>query len=399
MSDEQIHGLTLQDVVEITSKHGALRAEHGEPGFTPYFQQFLASKGIDENTWAHAHNGWTARMEADPSGQLYARFATLQQQASMAAHHADVPDASGDVKGGISLEGYAKIMAGLAGNKELGPMLAEAGLTEQQWLTAQSEWNAAMGADVNHHLTTQYGQLYAKYTPNFQQQMQGQVAATMAARHAERAAGEPDEPEEDYELPHAQKDMASPNPHDRYRGAYHALHMWDLGDRSDPALRHAAGKAHAIALQCVEGHDEFTVSDAEGLAGKLKMLAEEGFMDREQADEAKGAIARCLNRAREALATRQAAFAPIANKAVPERVKLQSMIQDYTSLVGELEEILEEWDDIYQAPEAAAAPSAPASSGMEQASPSTAMEPAGGGLLDLLKSLPIIGNILRALGL
>ncbi len=395
MGDERIHGISMQDCAEIMGQHAALRAQHGEPGFTPHFQQFLASKGIDENTWAHAWNAWWARMEADPSGQLHARFATLQQQQTMKNHFADVPDASGDVKGGISLEGYAKIMAGLAGSKQLGPLLAEAGLSEQQWLTAQSEWNAAMGADTNHHLTTQYAQLYAKYTPGFQQQMEGQVAAQMAVRHAERAAGTPDEPEEEYELPHAQKDMASANPQDRYRGAYHALHMWDIGDRDDAALRHAAGQAHAIALDCVERHDEFTVSDAEGLAGKLKMLAEEGFMDRAQADDAKGALERCLGRAREELATRKAAFAPIADKAVPERVKLQSMIQDYTSLVGELEEILEDWDDVYAAPSASSAPAAPAAA----PSASTAMEPAGGGLLDLLKSLPIIGNILRALGL
>ncbi|MEM1416493.1 MAG: hypothetical protein AAGH15_16400 [Myxococcota bacterium] len=397
MTDETIHGLTLRDCAEIMGKHSELRAQHGEPSFEPHFQRFLGERGIDPNAWANAWNGWWTRMESDPSGQLHARFATLQQEQMQKAHFADVRDMSADVKGGISLEGYAKIMAGLAGGKELGPLLADAGLGEQQWLQAQQEWNAAMGADTNHHLTTQYGQLYAKYTPGFQQQLEGQVAGQMAAHYAQRAAGvDDDEPEEDYGIAHALRDMASSKRAERYRGAHLALVEWDVGDRSDPTLHQAATQAFAVAMDCVEHHDEHAVSDAEALAKDLALLAEEGFLSAEQASDAKGAIARCLARAKEALATREAAFAPIANKAVPERVPMQSAIQDYRSLTEELEEILAEWD------ENAAEPSSPGSApsmSPSAPSPGTAMEPVGGGLLELLKSLPIIGNILRALGL
>ncbi|MEM9071414.1 MAG: hypothetical protein AAGE52_23105 [Myxococcota bacterium] len=392
----------MRDCAEIMSKDGELKAQHGEPAYKPLFQQYLAQRGIDENTWAHAWNGWWTRMESDPSGQLHAKFAMLQQELTMQAHFADVPDASQDAKEGVTLEMYAKIMAGIAGGKDAQAEIAANGLTWDQWQRAQAAWNQAMAEDVNHHLTTQYGQLYAKFTPGFQQQMQGQVAGIMAAEHARRenASMEDDEPDEDYTFEMAMQELSSPKPAVRWTAAHHVANFWDIGDRaSDPRLDQAAKQAIDVMMECLERHDEFTVSDAESLAGDLFMFAAEGFLG-DRADDVKHMMELCLGRAQDELAKRKAAFAPIANKAVPERVKLQSAIQDYTSLVDELTEKIAEWDDNLGEPQAAvasggSAPSmggAPASSGAIQPS-------GGGGFLDMLKSLPIIGNILRALGL
>lgn len=110
--------------------------------------------------------------------------------------------------------------------------------------------------------------------------------------------------------------------------------------------------AVSLLSECLSQHNEFTVSNAESAATDMKMFASEGFLSPEQAEDALGDIQRCLGRGQEALATHKAAFAPIANKAVPERVQMQSRIQDFTSLVEELSDIVSEWNDNYRAPEA-----------------------------------------------
>ncbi len=409
MQDERIDGLSLRDCAEIMAKMTELKAQHGERAAKPHLAQYLEGRGTDENQWANSWNGWWTRMQADPSGQLSAKYAMLQQELMRSAHMADVPDATNDVKEGVSLDTYARIMANIAGGKAAEPLLAEAGVTMDQWQRAQTAWNAAMAADVNHHLTTQYGQLYAKHSPGFQERMQGQIAEMMAADHAARAAGQADEPEKELTFEDMVEGMSNTVPNRRWTAAHHIANRWDIGDKADAALKQAANKAAELAVECVERHDSFTVSNAETLARDLKMFADEGLLGPARAADAKSAIERCLNRGKEQLRTVRAAFAPIANKAVPERVQMQSQIQDYESLTETLTDLLGEWND--DVPEAsndeaaeAPAPTPPTSSksaglAAAPARQTPAAPDAGGGFLALLKSLPIIGQILRALGL
>tara|TARA_R110002073_G_scaffold320759_5_gene496470 strand:- start:9157 stop:9660 length:504 start_codon:yes stop_codon:yes gene_type:complete len=165
--------------------------------------------------------------------------------------------------------------------------------------------------------------------------------------------------------------------------------------------------AVSLLSECLSQHNEFTVSNAESAATDMKMFASEGFLSPEQAEDALGDIQRCLGRGQEALATHKAAFAPIANKAVPERVQMQSRIQDFTSLVEELSDIVSEWNDNYRAPEAGGSDASGDVSGHASASvpglPSAnsvvpRLGPSGG-FMGTLRRLPIIGGILRALGL
>lgn len=400
--DEQIHGLSMSDCAEIMSKDGELKAQYGEPAYKPHFNQYLVQRGVDENTWAHSWNGWWTRMQADPSGQLHAKFSTMQQQLTMKAHMADVPDA--EALEGVSLDQYAKVMAKIAGGEDANAVLAAEGLPMDQWQRAQTAWNAAMAADTDHHITTQYGMAYAKHTPGFQANMEAQTAAIMAADHAERAAGRPDEPEVEYTFDDMVREMEDPTPNKRWDAAHHVCNRWDIGDHSDPALNAAAKRAYALLNECLERHNEFTLSNAESAGKDLVMFASEGFLTPEQAAESKGNMERCLNRAREGLATAEAAFAPIADKAVPERVRMQSQIQDYRSLVEEMSEYVSEWDDNYEAPSAneTGGVEAAASMASSSSSGSSAIQPAssgGGGFLDILKKIPIIGNIIRLLGL
>jgi hypothetical protein len=336
------------------------------------------------------------------SHQLHARFATIQQQLTMQAHMADVPDASQDARAGVTLDCYARVMARSQQGEDIQQLLAREGIGWPQWQQAQAEWNAAMAADVNHHLTTQYGQLYAQYTPGFQQQMEQQTAAIMAQNYQERAAGYDDEPEKDYAFDDALAELSSNKPATRYAAAHHLANFWDIGDRdSDPTLARAL-EAIPVMIDCLERHDEFTVSDAEALAGDLCLFASEGALTREQADEAKGAMQRCLNRAKETLQTLQAAFAPIANKAVPERVTMQSQIQDYTSLVDELQDKLEDWDDNLQLPGGAvvagAAAGAMVKAGGSKPNKQKYKKKNDSGFFYILRRLPLIGFLFRLFG-
>ncbi|MCA9561438.1 MAG: hypothetical protein KC583_22985 [Myxococcales bacterium] len=399
MQDEAIYGLTLRDCAEIMAKDGELKAQYGEPAHRAHLQQYLAQRGTDENTWAHAWNGWWTRMEADPSGQLHAKFAMMQQELTLQAHHADVPDQSQYEVEGVSLEKYAEIMARAAGGEDMQALVSEAGFEWGQFQRAQAGWNQAMAEDVNHHLTTQYGQLYAKYTPGFAQQMQGQIAGQMAANHAQRAGGVPDEPEEEYTFAHMQRDMEDPNPKTRWMAAHHVSNQWDIGDHDDPTLAQAARRAVELHLECLQRFDEHSSSEAEAAATDLKMFASEGFLPPAQAEDAKGDLERAHARAQEHLTNLHAAFAPIRDKAVPERVHMQSAIQDFTSLVETLGEVIGEWDDDYQPPSSGGGGSAGSGGGGGAGGGSSALAENDEGFLAILKRLPIIGPILRALGL
>lgn len=417
LEDQKIHGLSLQDCAEIIAKDGALKAQHGERHYKPYLHQYLATKGTNEQTYAHAWNAWHTRLESDPSGQLYAKFAAMQQAAMQRSHMADVPDMSADSKAGVSLESYAAIMAGISAGKDYTALLQEHGIDTAQWQRAQNAWTAAMAADVNHHITTQYGQLYAKYTPGFQQNMEAQTAATMSARYVERSMGlEQDEPEPEYEFEHMVADMQSATPRQRWMGAHHIMNRWDIAGesaRAMPPLSTAIERAYGLAIEALEQSDEHTTSEAEALASDLLMLASEGYLNDLMASDATGAMQRCLGRAKERLWDLRAAFDPIADQAVPERVKMQSAIQDHEGLIETLQETLADWDETIVSNEHGDAtdtrhddsspfPNATASettSGPSTHPGASAASAQTVGFMATLRQLPVVGDVIRMLGL
>ena len=77
---EAINGVTMEDAAHLLAKHTELRSQHGEPGFTPHWRNYLAGRCLNEYGWAEAWNAWHTRLESDPSGQLWARFSMLQSQ-------------------------------------------------------------------------------------------------------------------------------------------------------------------------------------------------------------------------------------------------------------------------------------------------------------------------------
>lgn len=335
---DAIHGVTLEAMAETMSKHNELRAQHGEPGFKPHFLAYLGSKGLGEATWAQAWNSWMARLDADKSGQLWARFHQLESQLSMTAHFGDVEDMSQQVRGGLTLDMYARLSAELAQpGADFNAVLARHDVAPEVWNLGRDAWNEAMSQDTLHKITTQYGQLYAKYDPAHvaaMQQQAGQIAA-----NREQASSQPEEPEEEYTPEKALEEVRSATPKTRWQAAHMLAQMIQTELADDPRRRQQALVACVPQLlEAIERHDKETVGSAEAAARDLVEL--EQFNE-----DTKGALSRALLRGQEHLASLRAAFAPIQDRNVPERIYLQAEIQDYTSLVETLEEVLGEWDE------------------------------------------------------
>ena len=97
----------------------------------------------------------------------------------------------------------------------------------------------------------------------------------------------------------------------------------------------------------MEQHDEHTVGKAEDAVVKLTSDLEQ------YTDDVKSTLTRCLNRAKEKLETVRAAFEPIREKAVPERIALQARMQEYESLIDRIQNTLADWPSAAQAATAA----------------------------------------------
>jgi hypothetical protein len=333
---DAIYGMTMETLAETMSKHGELRAKFGEQQGMAEFESWLRGKGFDLHTWSLANNGWQDRWRADPTGRSEALFHQMLAQHTQRAHFGDVRDMSQDTEEGITLDQYAQITVAVSRQgANVDEIVRQFGLQDAaHWQRANAAWSAKMGQDTSHKLTMQFGQLYQKYAgPSFQNEMLDQSAAILADRN--KPQDRIDEPQEELTPDLCLRKMQSPSQNERWRYARHYAHMADLGNVPDKAS--AIAHVRPILIEMIERHDEHTTSDAEDGARKLWDL---GVRD----DDFKGAVARCLNRAEEKLASLQAAFAPIQNQAVPERVTLQSRIQDYQSLIGTMRDYMnEDW--------------------------------------------------------
>lgn len=354
---DAIYGMTMETLAETMSKHGELRAKFGEQQGMAEFESWLRGKGFDLNTWALANNGWQDRWRADPTGRSEAMFHQMLAQHTQRAHFGDVRDMSQDTEEGITLDQYAQITVAVSRQgANVDEIVRQFGLRDAaHWQAANGAWTAKMGQDTTHKLTMQFGQLYQKYAgPSFQNEMLDQSAAILAERN--KPQDRIDEPQEELTPDLCLRKMQSPSQNERWKYARHYAHMADLNNVPDKGQ--AIATVRPILIEMIERHDEHTTSDAEDGARKLWDL---GVRD----DDFKGAVARCLHRAEEKLVSLQAAFAPIQNQAVPERVTLQSRIQDYQSLVGTMRDYMnEDWGPNLGAGGQVVSPFAPTQMGM-----------------------------------
>ncbi len=325
---DAIHGITMQKLAEIWNKEGELKAKHGQREAEAHFHAHLASLGTDINTFSHAHNAWLERWKADRTGMLEAKYHQYVAELSQKTHFGDVRDMSADLQGGITLDTYAQLTVKMSQPGADAEAIARAhGLPNAAaWIAANTLWAGAMAADTSFKLTTQFGQLYQKYAgPAFADAQLAATAQILADSHKPKD-DVVDEPEADLSQGTLLKNLKSPSRKTRWEAARWLAHQYDADDEKKQVNLECVPVLHEV----LERHDEHTVSNAEDAARKL--IECQRFDD-----ETRSVMTRCLNRAREKLGTLQAAFAPIQDQAVPERVFLQSQIQDYTSLVESLE--------------------------------------------------------------
>lgn len=328
---DAIHGVTMQQLAELNAKYSELKTQYGEQQGEAAFGQYLASKGLNHQIWANAHNGWMDRWRADPTGRAEAEYHMIVTQLSQKAHFGDVRDMSADTVEGITLDQYAQITVAVSRQgADADQIVRQFGLQDiAHWQRANAAWGAKMGADTTHALSMQYGQLYQKYAgPSFQQEMV-QNTANVLASYNEQRKDVVDEPEEELTAELCLQKMKSPSRNERWKYSYLYANMVDLGNVPDRAA--AIQMLTPMLVDKIEQHDEHTTSDAEGAVRQLWDLGVRN-------DDIPGAIGRCLNRAHEKLASLRAAFAPIQDKAVPERVTLQQQIQDYQGLIETMTE-------------------------------------------------------------
>ena len=333
---DAIYGITMEKMAELTAKHGELKAQYGERQGETAFAQYLAEQGLDTNTWAHSWNGWWERFRADPTGRLEARFHQIEGELARKAHFGDVRDMSADTQEGVTLDGYVQIAVAMTqpgANAEA--ICRQHGLSGvDHWQRVNTAWTHAMSQDAEHKLTMQYGMLYQKYAgPAFQQAQLEQTAAILAEANRPRDVVDEEEVEETPQDLLAR--LSSKSRNERWAAARRLANVYDLG--SDDPDRESYLACVPVLVEILERHDEHTVSDAEDAARKLLEIGQRG-------DDVRHAMTICLNRGRERLQTFQAAFAPIQNQATPERITLQSRIQDFQSLVESLEGHLGDWE-------------------------------------------------------
>jgi hypothetical protein len=326
---------------------------------------------------------------------------------------------------GVSLEAYAKISAKLQTGAVVEQLVAAEGLSMDQWQRGQAAWVDRMGkSSPTDPLIVQYGQLYQKWSPNQQASMEAATAAILA-EHAEKE-GRGGGMSEALDLANADAFFSHGDVRVRARGVREMVRIWELQEdqRVDPRMRRLTQAAYDEAIRIlVDGagadrpgfealtqapstldihawsaladQEEAQQGTADVVYGPLKDLAGEGFMTPQQNDAARQAVQQAVSR----LARRSERVTQVLAEVTDElmRTQARSLADDYRETLDDMREALDEWEHV--GPQPAAAPAAtPQAAPSPPASDLAAPRPEEG-ILALLRSLPIIGPILRLLGL
>jgi hypothetical protein len=346
-------GFDLELLGEATARLTTLRTQHGEPRGNAEFASWLASKGLARADYDRAWNLWWERFRADPSGQLEARFHRINSEWAQQLNFADAPDHRQEQREGVTLDTYARIAVALTRlpGAKLEDVLRQHGVRDAaHWQRVNEAWAKAMKEDTSFALVQQYGALYQKYAgPQFAAEQEAVVANAMAEHNRRLAEAPPPRarPAEPETLDQVVARMTAAEDRDRWEAAReyaHACDLWMGPARQDPKDPRAARCTTAalqrdlapVLLEALDRADDRTIGFAVRLADYFREL---GIAD----DRAELTLQRTLNRARERLATLEASFAPIADKAVPERMLLRPKIDEYTAAVRDLEALLAAW--------------------------------------------------------
>lgn len=375
---EEIYGISLDQLAEFGAKYSEFQAKYAQNEVTAAFDAWLLTQGKNSHDYWLAHNSWLDRFKADPSGQLQARHMMKVAEFSQKAHFGDVRDMSQDVLEGATLDRYAELTVAMSKpGIDAEAVAREHGLKDAaHWVRINAAWSDAMSKDTEHKLSTQFGALYQKYAgPAFAEQQMLATAAVLAeSNKPQDKIEEPTVPDTPDQL---LAKLSSTSRAEKWRAAGRLAHSIDIGAAKGAAYRAAC---IPVLIEILERHDEHTASDAEDAARRLIDLGE-------TTSEVKSSMARCLARAEEKLTSLKAAFAPIQDKAVPERMVLNAQIQTHASLVSHLQGCLADFQE-------AAAPMA-AGSSLAPSQSSTSSGKSGGGFGFVL---PLVAVLVLASG-
>lgn len=420
------NGYSLADCAEIMTRLSALKTEHGEPGHRGPFQQFLRSKGLTENAWAGVWNDWYQVMQADP--QLAAKFHGYQAQLQQRQLMANQPNVAGDALEGVTLETFAKISAQIQTGAAVEGLVAGEGLSMAQWQRGQAAWGQKMGSiSPTDPIMIQFGQLYQKWSPNHQAMVEASTAAILedAANREGRGGGM----SKTLDLDNADEFFNHADVRVRARGVREMIRVWDLGSqkRGDARMRALTQRAYDEAIRilsygagddrpgimaldrpadAMEIHAWSAIADQEEaqqgttdlVISPIKDLAAEKFMTPQQSEQARAALGHAIARLQPRAQRVEQAFGSTRDEL--KRTQLRSLIDGYRSTLGDLQDALNDWE--YNPPETAAtaaAASVSPSFGSPSPSAAIAVPTPSSGFMAVLKSLPIIGPLLRMLGL
>lgn len=335
---ETYHGFDVALLAEALANLTTFRTRDGESGGDASFAGWLAQRGHNRSDYEHAYAAWWERFRADPSGQLEARFLRINAEFVQQLNFGDAADRRQETREGVSLETYAKIAVALTRlpGADLGKVVREHGLrNEDHWQKVNEAWAAAMKEDTTYALVQQYAALYQKFAgPQFAAEQDAVVANSLANRPTVESPRETPAPPT---IDDALARLDDNDQRERWSAAREVMRLCDLWrgparrPAADPRARHCTDAAlrasvHPLLVEAIDRFDDKTVNYATGM---LDMAKDVGLFDA----EVEMAVRRALARSTEQLATLEAAFAPIRDKAVPERLTLRAKIDEYTAAV------------------------------------------------------------------
>jgi hypothetical protein len=339
---EAYEGFTLDLLAECWARHGDFKTRFGDKQGPVEFGKYLQTRGLSSERFWRAYQLWYERFQADKSGKLMAEWALKEAQWSGKLNFGDVPDLSQTAKEGVTLDTYARIAAAMIkpGAKPEEIVRANGLKDMAHWERANKAWSDAMAQDTSFRLTSQYGELFQKHAgPAWQKEQQQKLAEALAEGNKPRPARDDDGDEADLSPETLHSQLSSKNRDERWEAA-----RWlglkcdaDMVNKKDAAMMKRCEAAVPVLIDTLEHHDDETVGRAEGAADQLMDMVGG------RTEDARYAMQVCLSRARERLETLRLAFAPIQNKAVPERVTMSTRIQEYESLVRALDTHLKAW--------------------------------------------------------
>jgi len=347
---EVLAGLDLAGLATALCQLTTLRTQYGEKDGNVHFDAWLKGQGHTRQQYEASYAAWWKRFKADSTGQLEARFHQLNAECVNKANFGDVPSRVKEAREGVTLEQYAKISVALSRQPgaDVNKVLRQNGIESQaRWKRVNEAWTKAMHDDTSFALVQQYAALYQKYAgPAFEQEQQEKTAEILAKGNAQ-----PPPPPGPHTAPSTVEELmpklGAADPATRWSAARQIALQCSLsagpGRKSagDPRAASCSPKALRerllpVILDAIDHHGDDTVDYGTNM---LDFLGDLGLKDA----KAKSAVERALKRDQDRLAALEAEFAPIQNKAVPERITLRSKIDGYQAAVRDLEAALAEW--------------------------------------------------------